>query len=77
MLKGRLILFRGVQHFLEFLVGLYDQGLQHRSLNSIRSAVSVTHKQVEGSPIGQHPLVNRLLRSVHNQRPPQPGMLMW
>jgi hypothetical protein len=61
-----------VQHFLEFLVGLYDQGLQHRSINSNRSAVSMTHKQVDSSPIGQHPLVNRLLKGVYNQRPPQP-----
>ena len=61
-----------VQHLLEFLAGLYDQGLQHRSINSIRSAVSMTRKQVDGSPIGQHPLVNRLLKGVYNQRPPQP-----
>ena len=61
-----------VQHFLDFLAGLYDQGLQHRSINSIRSAVSMTHKQVDGSPIGQHPLVTRLLKGVYNQWPPQP-----
>ena len=32
----------------------------------------MTHKQVDGSPIGQHPLVTRLLKGVYNQRPPQP-----
>jgi hypothetical protein len=32
----------------------------------------MTHKQVDSSPIGQHPLVNRLLKGVYNQRPPQP-----
>lgn len=32
----------------------------------------MTHIQVEGVPIGQHPLVSRLLKGVHNQRPPVP-----
>ena len=30
------------------------------------------HNQVEGIPIGQHPMVTRLLKGVHNSRPPQP-----
>ena len=61
-----------VQHFVDILAELYDQGLQHRSINSIRSAVSMTHKPVEGRPIGQHPLVTRLLKGIYNRRPPQP-----
>ena len=52
-----------VQYFLEFLTSLYDQGLQHQSINTIRSAVSMTHKHVGGSPIG---LVARLLKGVYN-----------
>ena len=32
----------------------------------------MTHDQVEGVPIGQHPLVTRLLKGVYNLRPPQP-----
>ena len=67
-----------ISHFLEFLAGLYDEGLQHRSINAIRSAVSMTHKHVEGSPIGQHPLVTRLLMGIYNNRPPQPRYsTMW
>ncbi len=61
-----------VQEFLDFLAGLYDEGLEHRTINSIRSAVSMTHVQVEGVPIGQHPLVTRLLKGVYNKRPPKP-----
>ena len=61
-----------VQHFIDFLAELYEQGLQHRSINTIRSAVSMTHKSVEGLPVGQHPLVTRLLKGVYNQRPPMP-----
>ena len=62
----------GVQPFLDFLADLFEQGLQHRTINLIRSAISMTHQQVEGIPIGQHPLVTRLIKGVHNSRPPKP-----
>ena len=61
-----------MKFFLDFLAEMFEKGLQHRSINTIRSAVSMTHDQVEGSPIGQYPLVNRLLRGVYNRRPPMP-----
>ena len=61
-----------IKFFLDFLAELFDQGLQHRSINTIRSAVSMTHSQLEGVPIGQHPLVTRLLKGVYNLRPPMP-----
>ena len=32
----------------------------------------MTHQQVEGISIGQHPLVTRLIKGVHNSRPPKP-----
>ena len=32
----------------------------------------MTHRHVEGVPIGQHPLVTRLLKGVYNTRPPKP-----
>ena len=31
----------------------------------------MTHKEVEGVPIGQHPLVTRLMKGVYNLRPPK------
>ena len=61
-----------VRFFLDFLAELFEQGLQYRSINTVRSAVSMTHTKVEGVPIGQHPLVSRLLKGIHNTRPPQP-----
>ena len=57
---------------MDFLAGLYEEGLEHRTVNSIRSAVSMTHCHVEEVPIGQHPLVTRLLKGVYNSRPPRP-----
>ena len=62
----------GVHPFLDFIGDLFAEGLQYRTINSIRSAVSMTHNPIEGVPIGQHPLVKRLFKGVYNLRPPQP-----
>ena len=51
--------------FLDFLAELFEQGMQHRSINTIRSAVSMTHNQVQGIPISQHPFFTRLLKGVY------------
>jgi len=32
----------------------------------------MTHEQVEGVPVGKHPLVSQLLKGIYNSRPPQP-----
>ena len=57
---------------LNYLSELFDQGLQYRTINSHRSAISAYHTKLEGKPIGQHPHVCALLMGVFNQRPPQP-----
>ena len=62
----------GIQPFLEFITSLFKEGLEYRIINFIRSAVSSTHESVEGTPIGQHPLVKQLFKGVYNSRPPQP-----
>ena len=46
--------------------------MQYQSINTIRSAVSMTHEQVEGVPVGKHPLVSQLLKGIYNSRPLQP-----
>lgn len=61
-----------VKYFLEFLTSLFKEGLQYRTINTIRSAVSMTHDSIEGIPMGKHPLVSRLFKGIHNLRPPQP-----
>ena len=53
-----------VQPFLEFLTSLFKEGLRYRTINTIRSAISMTHDHIEGIPMGQHPLVTRLLKGV-------------
>ena len=61
-----------VSSILGFLADQFEEGKQYRSLNCYRSALSSTHLPVEGFPVGQHPLVVRLLKGAYNQRPPQP-----
>ena len=62
----------GVQPFLEFITSLFKEGLEYRTINLMRSAVSSVHETIDGTPIGQHPLVKQLFRGVYNSRPPQP-----
>ena len=58
--------------FLEFLSELFDNGLQYRTINVYRSAISASHLSVEGSSIGSHQLVSRFMRGIYELRPPQP-----
>ena len=55
----------GIQPFLDFLSDLFREGLKYRSINLIISAVSMTHNPIESIPIGQHPLVSRLMKGVY------------
>ena len=57
---------------LEFLCEQFDSGKQYRTINTIRSAISMTHEEVDGLRVGQHPLVSRFLKGVFNSRPPAP-----
>ena len=65
----------GVNCVLEFLSNLFSEGLEYRTINGYRSAISAYHEKAEGSPIGQHPKVCHLLifcqgysvRDFHNQ----------
>ena len=57
---------------INFLAELYNKGYQYRSPNSYRSAISTVHPKVDDHPVGQHPLVSRMLKGVFNERPPLP-----
>ena len=50
----------------------FESGKQYRTINSLRSAIFMTHMEVNGSRIGQHPLVTRFLKEVYNSQPPAP-----
>ena len=55
-----------------FLSSEFENGKQYSTLNTYRSAISATHPPIEGYPVGQHPIVCRLLQGMFNERPPQP-----
>ena len=49
---------------MHFLTDQFDTGLQYRTVNTIRSAISMTHPEIEGTAVGSHPLVSRLLKGM-------------
>ena len=61
-----------IEDVINFLAYLHKEGYQYRSLNSYRSAISAVHAEVDGYPVGQHPLVTRMLKGAFNERPPLP-----
>lgn len=68
--------YRGIQQIsidlvLNFLSGLYDSGLGYVSINTARSALSSRFGELDGHPIGSHPLVIRLCKGVGRLRPPK------
>ncbi|KAM4705063.1 LOW QUALITY PROTEIN: uncharacterized protein WCC33_009911 [Rhinophrynus dorsalis] len=56
---------------VNFLSHLFDLGRAYRTINSYRSAISAGHVIVDGSPVGQHILVCRLMKGIRFTRPPQ------
>ena len=61
-----------IRAILDFLAEQYHQGKQYKTINSYRSAISMTHLPIDGVVIGKHPLITLLMRGVYNTRPPQP-----
>ena len=61
-----------INEILDYLTDLYKQGLQYRTINNRRSAISAFHEQIQGKPVGEHPRVCALLAGIFNSRPPQP-----
>ena len=43
-----------VNEILEFLCNQFESGKQYRTINSIRSAISMTHEEVDGSRVGSN-----------------------
>ena len=59
---------------LNFLAELYDQGLQYRTINTMRSTLSSTLPKYNGYLVGQHPLITRLMKGIFNSRPVVPKL---
>ena len=54
---------------MQFLVDQFDTGLLYRTITTLRPAISTTHPDIGGSPVGSHPLVSQLLRCMFNSQP--------
>lgn len=57
---------------VNFLASIASSGLAYRTVNNFRSAISAGHIPMDGKPIGEHPLVCKLLRGVRMVKPPCP-----
>ena len=54
----------------DFLSSLFQKGLKYRTISGYRSMLSVMLPKIDGTPIGQHTDITRLLKGVFNSRPP-------
>ena len=61
-----------VSDILTFLAEQFSNGKEYRTINVLRFAISSAHCHVDDKPVGQHPLVIRLMKGVSISRPPQP-----
>ena len=60
-----------INNVLLFLHSLFKPGVGYRVLNTARSSLS-TFIDIEGTPVGKHPLITRFMRGVFNIRPTLP-----
>ena len=56
---------------MNYFSTLFDEGLQYRTVNAHRSAVSAYHKFINGDPIDKNPKICTLLAGIFNERPSQ------
>lgn len=57
---------------LKFLTDMFRSGKAYGTLNIFRSMLSSTLPPVDSFPVGQHPMVIRLLKGIYNSKPPTP-----
>ncbi|KZS10489.1 Uncharacterized protein APZ42_025037 [Daphnia magna] len=55
-----------------FLAHLHASGKSYSTINLHRSMLSATLSAIDGIPIGQQPLIVKLLKGCYNQNPPRP-----
>ena len=57
---------------LQFLTDLYKEGKEYSTVNTHRSAISMSHMSIDGVVVGKHPTICRLMQGIFNSRPPKP-----
>ena len=61
-----------IKHISSYLVDLFHQGRQYRTIGVHCSAISSFHIALEGVVVGQHPLVTKFMKGIFSLRPPKP-----
>ncbi len=61
-----------MESVVNYLSELYHRDLAYNTINIHRSAISHNHQGIEGTPVGQHKLVHKLMLGIYNQNPPKP-----
>ena len=51
---------------------LFKKGLENRSIETHRSAISAFHKPIGNILVGNRPKVSAIISGIFNKRPPQP-----
>ena len=59
-----------VEQVIEYLVDLFQER-SYSTVNTARSALSALGLKIDGLAVGTHPLVVRLLKGMHNIKPPR------
>ena len=57
---------------VKYLRYMSVSGAEYSTINFHRSAISKFHASVDGSPVGEHPLVAQAVRAVFRLKPPLP-----
>jgi len=65
-------LSNALANILQYLTDLHKNGYASRSINVHRSMLSMTLDPIEGTSVGEHPLVIQLLKGCYNANPPRP-----
>ncbi len=58
-----------VGEVVNFLASLVGKGRSYRTVNSYRPSISSVHCNVNGAPMGSHPLVSRAMKGAFHTRP--------
>ena len=64
-----------VVYVLDFLTLLYQQGLIYSAINTAQSTLSSYITLENGTCVGKHPLVSRLIKGIFQEKPPRPKYL--
>ena len=59
-----------IANVVDYLSMLFQRGLKYFTINLHGSAISMALPLIDSLPVGQHPLVSRLMKGVYNQCPP-------